>query len=150
MSITINLMSALCPTSPPQSSPVSCCSADSDSPSEDRNDLQMSTAACSLQTSAVDLVFPRPRLMVFPTSPPKMSKGIYQTSCHYSRDIYEYLAEEERDCTLDLVQSLHQLESSLERNIEPVCVRDLSKRNREICINLPTASALLRRRTRDL
>ena len=142
-------MSALCP-SPLQSSPVYCCSVDSDSPSEDRADLQMSTAACSLQTSAVDLVFARPRLMVFPTSPPKLSKAFYQASCHYSREKYEYLAEEERDCTLDLVQSLQKIEASLETHIEPVCVRDLNKRNREICMSLPTASALLRRRTRDL
>lgn len=146
----INLMSAICPTSPPQSSPVHCCSVDSDNPSEDRADLQMSTAACSPQTSAVDLVFQRARLMVFPTSPPKLAKAIYPASSQYSREIYEYLAEEERDCTLDLVQSLQKLETSLEVHIESVCVRDLNKRHREIRINLPTASALLRRRTHNL
>lgn len=137
------------PSSPLPSSLTCCCSADSDSPSEDSTDQQTATAACTPQISETCLIFPRARLVVFPTSPPKSSKALYAASRHYSQDVYESLAEEERESTLDLFTALLRLDDTLETRIEPVCVRDLGKRNREIRIGLPTASGLLRRRSND-
>lgn len=137
------------PPSPLSSSFSQCCSVDSDSTSENPADLQLATAACTPQTSETCLIFPKTRLIVFPTSPPKLSKGRYVASSG-SQGVYECLAEEERDCALELFTSLQRLEDTLESRIESVCVRDLGKRNREICISLPIASGLLRRRINDI
>ena len=151
------MSSAVLPTTSPSgsqaiySSFLSCCDAfEMEGHLESRTE---STDLCTPRYSSQSLYFPKTEVLVFPTSSPRLTQTVYPSSHRLQSDdipgVYESITDTEKEHHFALIQRLESLDDVLDDCIEPFCIRELGKKDREISICLPISSGLMRRRSQE-